>query len=105
MFASRLPHSAWQTTLFVAALGVILSCASESKAGIMCPAPVSYDAADLDRALGGSAASSESSAPKNSDSTPLNDNDQNRSHSDQLKTALPLGQNSSSSSSSSAGGA
>ena len=88
----------------VGVLGILLSCVSESKAGIIYPAPVGYDEADLDRALSRSAASSGSSAPQNSDTAPLNHNEQRRSRPRPLKAIIP-GQDSSSSSSSSAGGA
>jgi hypothetical protein len=104
MFPSRITYRSWQTALLVGALGSLLTCASEGKAGIICPAPVSYDEADLDRALTGSAASSGTSAPQNSDSAPLNHDEQRQSRLRPLKAIIPS-QDSSSSSSSSAGGA
>lgn len=88
---------AWLAAMVAAAAGVVLSCASLSKAAIVTPTPIGFDAKDLDRTLNDNKAGCGSSS-KNSQQFPLEDRDQNSRHSEHLKAAIPSSQNSSSSS-------
>ena len=90
--------------LVVASTSVLLATVRECKAGIVSPAPISFDAKDLERELSASNAHCGSSAPRNSQQAPLRDDGQDPNQPDHLKPGIPLNQNSSSSSSSSAGG-